>query len=182
MKTPSLYPGTLGGHTFLPVKDPESVINNVDLGGKANMYHKTFEGNSKKLEKKEDVWLNITGIGNSSHKYTFVRAIYLQGPGQQYLHYKCSSGRFRDVCFRMIPGVKPVMWEHCVSEDGRTVAVQFFYALSGNRMKVIFLSKGCNMTVKNLLDELSYKMARDNQASRLKKFKSVLHPNIVVRF
>ena len=68
-------PKTFWEYTFLPVKDPESVINNVDLGGKANMYHKTFEGNSKKLEKKEDVWLNITGIGNSSHKYTFVRAI-----------------------------------------------------------------------------------------------------------
>lgn len=127
-------PKTFWEYTILPVKDPESVINNVDLGGKANMYDKTIEGNSKKLEKKEDAWLNITGIGDSSHEYTFVRAIYLQGPGQEYLHHKCSSGRFRDVCFRMIPGVKPVMWEHCVSEDGRTVAVQFFYALSGNRM------------------------------------------------
>ncbi len=73
-------------------------------------------------------------------------------------------------------------WEHCVSEDGRTVAVQFFYAFSGNRLKVIFLSKGCTMTVKKLLDELSYKMARENQASRFQKYKSALHPNTLVRF
>ena len=42
--------------------------------------------------------------------------------------------------------------------------------------------QGLQMTVKKLLDEVSYKMARDNQASRFQKFKSILHPNIVVRF
>ncbi len=74
-------PKTFWEYTFLPVKDPCAVINNVDLGGKATLYHRTFDGNSKKLQKKEAVWLNITGIGNSSYKYEFVRAIYLQPAG-----------------------------------------------------------------------------------------------------
>ena len=102
-------PKTFWEYIFLPAKDPDSVINNVDLGGKSNMYHKTFDGNSKKLEGKNDVWLNVTGIGNSSHRYTFVKAVWINVVEEEYLHYRCSSGRFKDVCFRQIPAPKPVI-------------------------------------------------------------------------
>ena len=36
-------------YTFLPIKNPEASINNIELGGKANLYHRTWEGNSPSL-------------------------------------------------------------------------------------------------------------------------------------
>ena len=133
-------------YTFLPIKDPEASINNIELGGKANLYHRTWEGNSSRLAAHKDVWLNITGIGNSSHKYEFVKAIFLAVPQAEYLHYKCSSGRFKDVCFRQVPGCKPVSWDHFYSDDGKLVAVQFYYALSGRPLKVVILGRTSSPT------------------------------------
>ena len=175
-------PKTFWEYIFLPAKDPDSVINNVDLGDKSNMYHKTFDGNSKKLEGKKDVWLNVTGIGNSSHKYTFVKAVWINVVEEEYLHYRCSSGKFKDVCFRQIPAPKPVIWESCVNDDNTLVAVQFLWGFTGNPMKVIFLKKGATMTVKKLMDELCYAMAWGNKGSRFQKYKSVLKTNVVLRF
>ena len=169
-------------YTFLPIKNPEASINNIELGGKANLYHRTWEGNSSRLAAHKDVWLNITGIGNSSHKYEFVKAIFLAVPQAEYLHYKCSSGRFKDVCFRQVPGCKPVSWDHFYSDDGKLVAVQFYYALSGRPLKVAILGRPWSGTVKKLLDELTYRLARENQGSRFQKFKSALPMNKLVRF
>ena len=175
-------PVTKWEYVFLPATNPDSTINNVQLGGKSNMYHKTFEGNSKKLEGKKDVWLNVTGIGNSSHRYTFVKAVWINVENREYLHYTCSSGRFKGVCFRQIPPPKPVFWESCVNDDNTLVAIQFLWGFTGPRLKVIFLRKGATMTVKKLMDELCYAMARDNQGSRYQKYQSVLKPHVVLRF
>ena len=69
-----------------------------------------------------------------------------------------------------------------MNDDNTLVAVQFLWGFTGNPMKVIFLKKGATMTVKKLMDELCYAMARDNQGSRFQKYKSVLKPNVVLRF
>ena len=44
-------------------------LNSMDKGQKATLWRATHEPNWKKLAKKQNVWCNVRGVGNSSSSY-----------------------------------------------------------------------------------------------------------------
>ena len=150
-------------------------LNSLEKGQRATMYHSTFQPNWNKLAKKQNVWINVRGVGNSSYQYRFKSSHFIMNPGQctqsEYLWYESTSGKVTDLLFRMVPGPIIVTWNFTSCEERKLCAIEFFYAFSGNKITCIVRKMGTKMTVKKLMEELTIHMTFSNQASRFQVYK-----------
>ena len=150
-------------------------LNSLEKGQRATMYHSTFQPNWNKLAKKQNVWINVRGVGNSSYQYRFKSSHFIMNPGQctqsEYLWYESTSGKVTDLLFRMVPGPIIVTWNFTSCEERKLCAIEFFYAFSGNKITCIVRKMGAKMTIKKLMEELTIHMTFSNQASRFQVYK-----------
>ena len=82
-------------------------LNCIDKGRRSTMYHRTWEPNWLKLERKQNLWCNVVGTGNSSYQYRFKSSHFILNPGMcrqpEYLWYETTSGKVTHLLFRRIP-------------------------------------------------------------------------------
>ena len=92
----------------------------------------------------------------------------------EYLWYESTSGtsgKMTDLLFRKIPGPIPVMWNFTSCEERKKTAIEFYYAMSGNKITCLVRKMGTRMTIKKFMEELTIHMTFSNQASRFQVYK-----------
>ena len=150
-------------------------LNCMDKGRRSTFYHRTHEPNWVKLERKQNLWCNVVGTGNSSYQYRFKSSHFILNPGMccesEYLWYESTSGKMTDLLFRKIPGPIPVMWNFTSCEERKKTAIEFYYAMSGNKITCLVRKMGTRMTIKKFMEELTIHMTFSNQASRFQVYK-----------
>jgi len=65
----------------------------------------------------------------------------------------------------------PVMWNFTSCEERKLTAIEFYYAMSGNKITCIVRKMGTRMTIKKFMEELTIHMTFSNQASRFQVYK-----------
>lgn len=151
-----------------------SKLNSLDKGQRATMYHKVWHPNWKKLEKKQNLWVNVRGVGNSSYQYRFKSSHFISHPGMcgqsEYLWYESTSGKVTDLLFRKIPGPIIVTWQFTSCEERKLTAIEYFYAFTGTKICCLVRKMGTRMTVKKFMEELCVHQTFSNQGSRFQTY------------
>lgn len=150
-------------------------LNCIDKGARSTLWHKTWDPNWIKLDRRQNLFCNVTGWGNSSHQYAFKSSHDILVPGKccttEYLWYTSTSGKVTDLLFRRIPGPIFVTWSFTSCEERKLTAIEFYYAMSGNKIACIVRKMGTKMTIKKFMEELTIHMTFSNQASRFQVYK-----------
>ena len=136
----------------------------------------------KQADKGEPVRLNVSAKYCSSQRYSLASEIKQVGNTiiMMYEHSaKQPTKRYPPVVIRSLGGTIVVTWDWTRSEDGRTVAVQYSYAMSGKPLKVMFYDSQEHVTVTNALRDLKAQSVKENQMSKHQMIKNAygMHPN-----
>ena len=107
------------GMAYYHFEDAKGVRDLLTRGWKS-----LWEGTWPKIIRQEPIYINCTGINCSSHRFTPMGKWKVKG--WQVFGYSCSSGKFKDILIREIPGTLTVKCFHIPNPNqNNTVLVPY---------------------------------------------------------